>query len=142
MHIHIWKYSGLNRQTCWHLKRKKGDDIQVENSMELCHSCHLGFSAYWRQAIKHRLRISERQRDDPTLAAFIEIMAQRKPTQAEIDATFYNPADINCGIEANQVLDFLTPDMRILCTLVEDCHAYNKLAAHRFFGRNPPCTCR
>ena len=81
-----------------------------------------------------------RQTSDPVLAQFIIAIADRAPTQAEIDCTFYT-GDINCHIAAEDVLSIVDADTSILCTHVADTVRYNADIMHKLYGHNTTCVC-
>lgn len=60
-----------------------------------CRACHLTNHPLWHQATKLQLHSSVRHSRDPQLAAFLDVVRQRRPTQAEIDTCFGTSSTIS-----------------------------------------------
>lgn len=58
---------------------------------EFCKMCHLSSHPLWSSATKYHLPVSVRHARDARFAKFLDIVRQRKPTQAEIDDCFDCP---------------------------------------------------
>ena len=61
---------------------------------EFCKLCHVSSHPVWAGATKYFLQHSVRHAADAELAAFLDIIRRRKPTQAEIDTCFSYPGAI------------------------------------------------
>ena len=113
---------------------------QSDEPLDICRICHLGCSPYWALANKHKLTVSVRHAQDPSLANFIGIIADRPPTQQEINDTFAS-SDFNCMIQADDVMREVTPETTILCTQEKHAHDFNARIMQATYGSSPTCAC-
>ena len=106
-------------------------DHHTENG-DFCKLCHLSSHPSWRMAHKHFLPYSERHANDGVLATFLNIIRQRKPTQAEIDACF--TADMY--ITEDAAIAMADQNTTVLCTHVKPMADINDKVVRRVFAQD------